>query len=321
MAYATVARMSVIVYGTPGGSLDASGAARYGQADARRGSWFERVTGGCLEGWLAETPGEYHLFHDLAGFDEVEGFGYGPMSLGGANIDHVILAGDGWLMVNAKGIGKGTLGLDDDGRGVLLRPDGKWKRHTWLERDTAYVHAGILMRLTGAHGCWAWVVPDYTDLTHPSLAAARCLRYGPDVTMITTALGARTGALNQLLVMSRARYGAEAVPPDAIAALRRYVCDKSAPPREGFSKPPRKMGTGGSTGPRGENHPGAKLTEAILAEARELRAAGETERAIGERFGVSPSTIHRALAGQTWRPAGSAPPAAPVAPPRGPSAA
>jgi hypothetical protein len=40
--------MSVIVHGRPGASLEGEGAARYGRADARRGAWFERVTGGAL---------------------------------------------------------------------------------------------------------------------------------------------------------------------------------------------------------------------------------------------------------------------------------
>jgi DNA invertase Pin-like site-specific DNA recombinase len=62
--------------------------------------------------------------------------------------------------------------------------------------------------------------------------------------------------------------------------------------------PPRQ---GTKDAVRGERHPRAKLSEAILAECRTLKAVGETERAIAKRFGVSQSTLHRALAGQTWR--------------------
>ena len=67
---------------------------------------------------------------------------------------------------------------------------------------------------------------------------------------------------------------------------------------------------------RGERRPRAKLTETILAECRAWREAGETERVIAERVGVSQSTIHRALAGQTWRETNQAeePPAGPAEP-------
>jgi hypothetical protein len=156
----------------------------------------------------------------------------------------------------------------------------------------------MLVRLKGAHGCWAWVVPDYTVLTHPSLSEAHCLHYGPDVTMIATAADTRAGALGQLLVMAQCKEGVPPIPDRAIATLAEYVSDKSTTAREGYSRPPRAIG---DNTPRGERHPRAKLTEAILEQCRAMRAAGETERAISERFGVSASTIHRALAGQTWR--------------------
>ena len=116
--------MSVIVYGRPGASLEDGGAVRYGRDYARRGGFFERLAGGALEGWLADAPDHYHLLHDLTGFGTVAArpdLGLGPMDVGGANIDHVVLTGAGWLMVNAKGTGKGTLRLDERGCGVLVQ--------------------------------------------------------------------------------------------------------------------------------------------------------------------------------------------------------
>lgn len=50
----------------------------------------------------------------------------------------------------------------------------------------------------------------------------------------------------------------------------------------------------------GEQHPSARLTEASIAEARQLRDQGWKLSDLGERYGVSLSAIGRALQGRSW---------------------
>jgi hypothetical protein len=50
----------------------------------------------------------------------------------------------------------------------------------------------------------------------------------------------------------------------------------------------------------GSDHSNAKLTEAIVIEARERRRNGETVRALSKSYGVSNSIMCRALLGQRW---------------------
>lgn len=50
----------------------------------------------------------------------------------------------------------------------------------------------------------------------------------------------------------------------------------------------------------GENHPMAKLRSADIAEIRNLCDTGMTQRAIGERFGVSQSMISNVVRGINW---------------------
>lgn len=166
--------MAVTVYGSPGQSI--RGAGRF-RDDARRGAFFEGITGRALERWLARRPGDFHLFHDLTGFQSVSGHGYGKMSLGAGNIDHVILGGAAWLMVDAKGTGAGTLTVDDQGHGVLVRPDGSTKPQPWLDSLAFYSAMGVLVRLTGLKGFPAWLVPDVTTLAD-ELDDARCFSRG-----------------------------------------------------------------------------------------------------------------------------------------------
>lgn len=51
----------------------------------------------------------------------------------------------------------------------------------------------------------------------------------------------------------------------------------------------------------GEDHPRAKLTDAIVREARRRFAAGETAAALGREFGVTKGVMRYAVTGQTWR--------------------
>lgn len=104
-----------------------------------------------LENWLSERPDRsgLHLFHDLGGFQAVTRHGYGPVSLGTANMDHVILSGQRWVLVDAKGLGAGTLTTDACGRGILIQQDGTELPQRWMDVRTERSAAGVLVRLTG----------------------------------------------------------------------------------------------------------------------------------------------------------------------------
>src|SRR5574337_608967 len=54
------------------------------------------------------------------------------------------------------------------------------------------------------------------------------------------------------------------------------------------------------TSPKGERHPGAKLSEHDVYEIRKLRRAGLTFKSIGERFNVATMTAYRAAIGSLW---------------------
>ncbi|MEU8308965.1 hypothetical protein AB0C84_35925 [Actinomadura sp. NPDC048955] len=98
--------------------------------------------------------------------------------MGTTNIDYVVLTGDTWLIVDSRGCGAGTLGLDSKRRGVLVGPDGTARAEEWLDDGRAYSRAGVLYRLTdGVQGQTAWIVPD-TTLLHPSIQQAACCRRG-----------------------------------------------------------------------------------------------------------------------------------------------
>jgi hypothetical protein len=51
----------------------------------------------------------------------------------------------------------------------------------------------------------------------------------------------------------------------------------------------------------GENHPHAKLSEAIVRSIRRLRAKGETTRAIAARLSLNHSTVEAVAARRLWR--------------------
>lgn len=57
----------------------------------------------------------------------------------------------------------------------------------------------------------------------------------------------------------------------------------------------------GVCGPSGEKHYKAKLTRSIIDEARRLLDNGESYSKLGKRFGVSGSTINKAILGKTWK--------------------
>jgi len=50
----------------------------------------------------------------------------------------------------------------------------------------------------------------------------------------------------------------------------------------------------------GETHPNAKLTEADVRAIREAAAAGESNREIGLRYGVTGSNIYQVVTRKSW---------------------
>jgi hypothetical protein len=171
--------MTVTVHGVPG-ARTAEVAGKYGR-DARRGAFYEGVTGCALEKWLAGRRGACHLFHDLTGLEAVSGHGYGPMGLGAGNIDHVILDAEMAVTIDAKGIGGGKLTVDDQGHGVLIRPDGSCVPQPWMDTRRNYSYVAVMYRLTGLPGHLVWVVPAAVDLDEHALGRARCFADGGSI--------------------------------------------------------------------------------------------------------------------------------------------
>jgi hypothetical protein len=185
-------------------------------AVAIRASFIEQVTARALEHWLAGRPdcAGLHLFHDLGGFRDVAGHGYGPVSLGSANIDHVVLSGGQWLLADAKGTAAGILTTDARGRGLLIQADGAERSQPWLDNTKMNSAAGILLRLTGLQGWPVWVVPDATRYD-PEVLKARAFRYGGTICTISEVY---SGSLDEVLPVPQ-----PPADPLAVAALARYV--------------------------------------------------------------------------------------------------
>lgn len=169
--------MVVHVHGQPGTSLSVA-AQQYGST-ARRGAFFERRVAAAVQAWLESLPGVYHLFHDLVRLDHVTGAGLKPLFLGQTNIDHLILAGVGWLLVDAKGCGAGVLGTDSRGKGRLVTPAGEQVAQPWMDTSRSYSQAGAAYRLTdGGKGQLVWVIPEETDIDEASAPRARIFERG-----------------------------------------------------------------------------------------------------------------------------------------------
>lgn len=148
--------------------------------NARRGAFFEQRVAQVLHHWLTGRPDEIHVFHDLVGLTDVVGAGLDPASLGGSNIDHLVLTGSEWLMIDAKGCGAGSLRVES-GKGMLVRPDGSCVPRPWMDNRRAYARAGVPYRLTeGKGGVAVWVLPQATAYDHPSVARARFLASRPE---------------------------------------------------------------------------------------------------------------------------------------------
>jgi hypothetical protein len=160
--------MPVIHHGTPGGSLHDTGD-RYGVA-GKVGEYFERRVGAALDEWLRRRQEIVHVFHDLNNLSVPD------FDLGTTNIDHVVLTGAGWIMIDAKGVGRGQLKVEN-GRGVLVPPRGVVRPQPWMDDGRGMSRAGILFKLTGLEGVRVWVFPEGVDYTHPSLQRARCFAH------------------------------------------------------------------------------------------------------------------------------------------------
>jgi Nuclease-related domain len=151
-----------------------------GWPNARRGAFFEQRVAQVLHHWLTGRPDEVHVFHDLVGLTDVTGAGLDPSNLGGSNIDHLVLAGREWLMIDAKGCGAGSLRVES-GKGVLVGPDGNRAPQPWMDNRRAYSRAGVPYRLTdGKGGVAIWVLPQATAYDDPSVLRARFLSCKPD---------------------------------------------------------------------------------------------------------------------------------------------
>ena len=194
----------------------------YGAAVARRGGFIEEATARALEHWLSSRPdcAGLHLFHDLGGFRDVAGRGLPPVSLGTANIDHVILSGARWLLIDAKGTAAGTLTTDSAGKGALIHSDGSSRPEPWLDNTKMRSAAGVLVRLTGLRGWLVWVVPDATK-NDPGVFKARAFRDGGGICTISDVY---SGQLDELLAAPQ-----PPADPDAVAALARYVATVGGP--------------------------------------------------------------------------------------------
>jgi hypothetical protein len=77
------------------------------------------------------------------------------------------------------------------------------------------------------------------------------------------------------------------------------ACTQSQNVRHAFDLA-RRARRAGAAGRRGEAHPMAKLTAGRVREIRDRYATGESQVALAAEFGVSQSTIWRAIHGQEW---------------------
>jgi hypothetical protein len=173
------------------------------------------VVARALHQWLAGRPDEVHVFHDLVGLNDVSGARLRPVSLGGTSIDHLVLAGSGWLMIDAKGCGAGSLQVRA-GKGVLVRGDSAQVPQPWMDDCSAYSRAGVPYRLTeGKAGIPVWVVPEATAYSHPSFRRARFLtRAG----CVLNDAEVRAGELDACLPIP-----ADPADPRDVQRLRAYV--------------------------------------------------------------------------------------------------
>lgn len=214
--------VGAVVHGRPGQSLQEPDEwAWSGTTAARRGAFFEQRVAQVLHRWLAARSDEVHVFHDLVGLNNLASVNpkrkLKPVSLGGSNIDHLVLAGDDWLMIDAKGCGAGSLEVHQ-GKGVLVREDGTRSPQPWMDDHEAYSRAGAPFRLTDKGGVAVWVVPQTTAFDHTSFLTARFLDHKKARLCVLTDAEVDAGALDAELPVP----AAPADPRD-VERLHRYV--------------------------------------------------------------------------------------------------
>ncbi|HZE16337.1 MAG TPA: hypothetical protein VE197_11830, partial [Mycobacterium sp.] len=106
------------------------------------------------------------------------------LNLGTTNIDHLLLTGAGWAMIDAKGCGAGTLQTNERGKGILVDPAGKIRPQPWMDDAHSYSRAGIPYRLTeGKPGWLVWVLPETIQYDRSVLKARFIQRTGSVLTI------------------------------------------------------------------------------------------------------------------------------------------
>lgn len=189
-----------VVHGTAGRSVEIGKVG--GRSNARWGAYFERVVAKACEEWLAQRPDVVHLFHDLANLRNVRGAGLAPISLGDSNIDHVVLSGADWLMLEAKGCAKGELRVEG-GQGCLVQTDGRVLPQPWLDDQKARSRYGALVRLTDRKcGKIIYVLPDGVSFDHHSVKMARAFSVR-EVKAIVTVSAVEQGALDEFFPVNQ----------------------------------------------------------------------------------------------------------------------
>lgn len=169
-----------VTYGQPGQTLGRA-PIKGGIARSRRGAFFERRVAAAIDHWLRHRVDTIPVFHDLTNFTNVKGANLDAIDLGRSNIDHLLLTGRGWVMLDAKGCGAGTLGVDGQGKGILTDTTGNVRPQPWMDDQHSYSRAGIAYRLTGGkRGAAVWVVPEETHCDE-SIAKARFAERGATI--------------------------------------------------------------------------------------------------------------------------------------------
>lgn len=140
------------------------------------GAWFERQVAAALDRWLSRRPETVHVFHDLTRLDTVNGTSGRRLNLGTSNVDHLVLTGAGWIMIDAKRIGRGRL-VVERGRGMLITPEGHRRPQPWMDDGRANSRAGCMFDLAkNMGGEMVWVVPDEVDYSALAHQPPRCVR-------------------------------------------------------------------------------------------------------------------------------------------------
>lgn len=208
--------MAAVTHGRAGYSLEQDGGNN--ASSSRRGAFFERRVAGAINHWLQTRKDTIHVFHDLVGLTNVRGAGLKPVSLGNSNIDHVLLTRHHWIMIDAKGCGAGSLGMDSAGKGILTDTAGQVRSQPWMDDVQAYSRAGILFRLTGGKtGQPVWAIPEDTKFDPHHITESRFLSRGGCILNIDDLAA---GALNQLPELSGNALEAE---PRDIEHIRQYL--------------------------------------------------------------------------------------------------